>query len=189
MAQRFDPNFAILPYQPIERPLATQQDEQDLRTGRRASRPAGRISMAAVGTPRVIRGPRHLQCVPFAREASGVEIYGNANRWWQLAEGRYRRTQSPTVGSVFVMNGYRTTRRGHVAVVRKLIDSRTMVIDHANWLNDGKIYLSAPVKDVSPNNDWSQVRVWYTPGQQWGSRTYTAKGFIKPNGAQVASAR
>lgn len=152
-----------------------------------APRLRGKIQLAAIGTPRIVRGPRHLQCVPFAREASGIEIYGNANRWWTLAEGRYRKANTPAVGSVMVMNGYRTTRRGHVAVVRKVVDNRTIVIDHSNWLNDGKIYLSAPVRDVSPNNDWSQINVWYTPGQTWGSRTYTAKGFIRPN-HQVASA-
>jgi hypothetical protein len=150
-------------------------------------RQRGKIELAALGAPRIVRGSRHLQCVPFAREASGIEIYGNANRWWDLAEGKYRKARTPAVGSVMVMNGYRTNRRGHVAVVRKVVDSRTIIIDHSNWLNDGKIYLSAPVRDVSENNDWSRVNVWYTPGQTWGSRTYTAKGFIRPN-HQVASA-
>jgi hypothetical protein len=151
-------------------------------------RVGAKIQLAAIGTPRIVRGPRRLQCVPFARDASGIQIFGNANRWWDLAEGRYRKANSPQAGSVFVMNGYRTNRRGHVAVVRKVVDSRTMIIDHSNWLNDGKIYLSAPVRDVSENNDWSKVNVWYTPGQAWGSRVYTAKGFIRPN-TQVAEAK
>jgi hypothetical protein len=179
-----DKRIVLERFTPVERPavrdLANAPDT--------APRIRGKIEMAAIGTPRIVRGPRHLQCVPFARELSGVEIFGNANRWWDLAEGRYRKARTPEAGSVFVMNGYRTNRRGHVAVVRKVVDNRTMIIDHSNWLNDGKIYLSAPVRDVSPNNDWSQVNVWYTPGQTWGSRTYTAKGFIRPN-AQVASAR
>lgn len=172
--ERFSPSDRTPPAEMAEAPDATP-------------RLRGDVQMAAIGTPRIVRGPRHLQCVPFAREQSGVEIFGNANRWWELAEGRYRKAKTPAVGSVMVMNGYRTTRRGHVAVVRKIVDSRTIIIDHSNWLNDGKIYLSAPVRDVSENNDWSQVNVWYTPGQTWGSRTYSAKGFIRPNN-QVASA-
>lgn len=181
--QPLDKRIVLERFNPMERPAVELSDAPN--SSRRGS---GSIQMAAIGTPRIVRGPRHLQCVPFAREISGVEIYGNANRWWDLAEGKYRKARSPAVGSVMVMRGYRTNRRGHVAVVRQIVDSRTIIIDHSNWLNDGKIYLSAPVRDVSENNDWSRINVWYTPGQTWGSRVYTAKGFILPN-HQVASAR
>ena len=128
----------------------------------------------------------NLQCVPFARDASGVEIRGDANRWWKLAAGKYTRSRHPQEGSVFVMRGYKTARRGHVAVVRQILDDRTIVVDHANWGNDGRIYLSAPIRDESAKNDWSKVRVWYTPTNQWGRRLYRAKGFIYPTTA-VAS--
>jgi hypothetical protein len=178
-----DKRIVLERFAPVERSAPAEMAEAP----DSAPRVRGKIELAAIGTPRIIRGARRLQCVPFAREASGIEIFGNANRWWDLAEGRYRKARTPAVGSVMVMNGYRTNRRGHVAVVRKIVDSRTIIIDHSNWLNDGKIYLSAPVRDISPNNDWSQVNVWYTPGQTWGSRTYSAKGFIRPN-HQVASA-
>ena len=30
------------------------------------------------------------QCVPFARAASGIQIYGDAWTWWDQAEGRYQ---------------------------------------------------------------------------------------------------
>lgn len=180
--QPLDKRIVLERFNPSERPAIDLADAPDT-----SSRVRGKLQMAAIGTPRVVRGPRRLQCVPFARDMSGVEIFGNANRWWDLAEGKYRKARSPSVGSVMVMNGYRTNRRGHVAVVRKIVDSRTIIIDHSNWLNDGKIYLSAPVRDVSENNDWSRINVWYTPGQTWGSRVYTAKGFILPN-RQVASA-
>lgn len=129
-----------------------------------------------------------LQCVPFAREESGIEIRGNANRWWQLAAGKYPRSRRPEEGAVLVMKGYNTSRRGHVAVVRQILNDRTIVVDHANWGNDGRIYLSAPVRDESPKNDWSQVRVWYTPGGQWGQRVYKAKGFIHPSQAVASMA-
>jgi CHAP domain len=131
--------------------------------------------------PRIVDAD--VQCVPFAREASGIEIRGDANRWWKLAEGRYTRARRPAEGAVLVMRGYRTARRGHVAVVRQVVDPRTIVVDHANWGNDGRIYLSAPILDESPKNDWSRVRVWHTPTNQWGKRIYKAKGFILPTTA------
>ena len=137
--------------------------------------------------PRIVSPQKPLQCVPYARSESGIEIRGNANRWWQLAAGKYQRSRRPEEGSVFVMKGYQTARRGHVAVVKQIVDSRTIVVDHANWGNDGRIYLQAPIRDLSPKNDWSQVQVWFTPGQQWGRRVYKAKGFILPTTA-VASA-
>lgn len=136
--------------------------------------------------PTVLDPSSPLQCVPFAREASGVEIYGDAKHWWRKAAGKYPRTKRPQVGAVLVMKGYRTTRRGHVAVVKEILNDRTIVIDHANWGNDGRIYLSAPVRDESPRNDWSKVRVWHTPSGKWGGRIYRTRGFILPS-ASVAS--
>ena len=125
--------------------------------------------------------------MPFARSESGIEIRGNANRWWQLAAGKYHRSRHPSEGAVLVMKGYETNRRGHVAVVKRIIDERTIIVDHANWGNDGRIYRQAPIRDLSPKNDWSEVQVWYTPNKAWGRRVYKAKGFIQPTSA-VASA-
>jgi hypothetical protein len=65
-----------------------------------------------------------------------------------------------------------------VAVVRKVISDREIVVDHANWLNGGEISLESPVMDVSEDNDWSRVRVWYTPGDHYGGRVYEVQGFI-----------
>lgn len=122
----------------------------------------------------------NLQCVPFAREASGVQIYGNANTWWAQAAGRYPRSNVPAFGSVFVLHGYNTTARGHVAVVTHIDSSRVIRVDQANWLNGGEISRGVPVIDVSPNNDWTEVRIWHIPGGQWGARVYRADGFIHP---------
>jgi surface antigen len=143
-------------------------------------------SLLADIRPAVLDPASPLQCVPFAREASGIDIHGDAKNWWRLAAGKYSRTQRPQEGAVMVMKGYRTTRRGHVAVVKQILDDRTIVVDHANWGNDGRIYLSAPVRDESPKNDWSMVRVWYTPAGTWGKRIYRTRGFILPTTA-VAS--
>lgn len=129
---------------------------------------------------RVVDAHAGLQCVPFARDASGVQIYGNANTWWRQAAGRYPRSAYPATGSVLVLQGYRTTARGHVAVVSRIVSERVILVDHANWLNNGEISVAVPVLDVSPANDWSQVRVWHIPGNHWGGRVYTAEGFIHP---------
>jgi hypothetical protein len=127
-----------------------------------------------------------LQCVPFAREEAGVEIYGNANTWWAQAEAAgYERAEDPAEGSVIVLRGYATTTRGHVGVVREVVSERMIIVDHANWLNGGEITRNVPVRDVSPNNDWSQVQVWHVPGRHWGARTYRVQGFIE-NGVERA---
>ncbi|MEZ5970346.1 MAG: CHAP domain-containing protein [Hyphomonadaceae bacterium] len=138
------------------------------------------------GNARVTDYAANLQCVPFAREASGVQIFGNANTWWAQASGRYPRSNVPAFGSVFVMHGYNTTTRGHVAVVTGVESSRVIRVDQANWLNGGEISRDVPILDVSPNNDWTEVRVWYIPGGHWGGRVYRADGFIHPFQLQAA---
>ena len=118
--------------------------------------------------PHVLSGRAPLQCAPFARQQSGVEIYGDANTWWGQAAGRYPRSNSPAPGAVLVMRGYNDARRGHVAVVRQVVSSRVILVDHANWLNRGEISTNVPVADVSPNNDWSEVRALVHPRPPMG---------------------
>lgn len=132
-------------------------------------------------TPGLVSLSARLQCVPYAREQSGVEIYGDAHTWWRKALGRFTRTQEPESGAVMVMRGYRTTNRGHVAVVRQILSDRSIIIDHANWLNSGEVTVNVPVVDVSADGDWSQVRVWHVPTQSWGARVYKVQGFVLPN--------
>jgi hypothetical protein len=129
-------------------------------------------------TARITNGRAHLQCVPFARRESGVEIYGNASTWWRQAQGAYETTSTPEEGAVLVLHGYANANRGHVAVVREVVSPRMIIVDHANWLNDGEITRDVPVMDVSEAGDWSQVKVWYVPGRHWGGRTYNVQGFI-----------
>lgn len=130
--------------------------------------------------PRVTDYAANLQCVPFARNESGIEIYGNANTWWRQAAGRYPRSSVPAPGSVLVVRGFNTSARGHVAVVRRIESERVIIIDQANWLNGGEVSVAVPVLDVSPNNDWSEIRVWHIPGDHWGGRVYSVQGFIHP---------
>ena len=127
---------------------------------------------------RVTNNRARLQCVPFARRESGVEIYGNANTWWRQAQERYETSHTPNEGAVLVLEGYSTTRRGHVAVVREVVSPRLIIVDHANWLNRGEITRDVPIMDVSEAGDWSEVRVWHVPGRHWGGRTYNVQGFI-----------
>jgi hypothetical protein len=150
----------------------------------------GPINWHAPGAnPRVVRGGEKLQCVPYARSRSGVQIWGDATVWWDKAAGRFDRSSSPERGAVMVMRGYDSDERGHVAVVRRVLNEREIVVDHANWLNGGEIGLDTPVMDVSDDNDWSEVRVWYAPGRHYGGRVYQVTGFILGplGGQQMAS--
>ena len=108
-----------------------------------------------------------LQCVPFARALTGVTIFGDAHTWWGQAEGKYERGNKPKVGAVMAFIPHGNMRLGHVAAVRKILDKRTLLISHANWSTidgmRGHIEEDVRVVDVSDGNDWSRVRVWYTP--------------------------
>lgn len=132
-------------------------------------------------------GQKPLQCVPFARDHSQVKIYGDAWTWWSQAAGKFARGSSPESGAVMVLAGYAGPERGHVAVVQKIISLREIRVDHANWLDDGSIFLNDPVVDVSEDNDWSKVRVWNIKTGAWGGNTYPVQGFILPN--QLAGQR
>lgn len=129
--------------------------------------------------PYIVTPRRRLQCVPYARELSGVQIRGDAWTWWGKAKGRYRRGARPAVGSVIVLKR-RCRSRGHLAVVTHILNSREIVASHANWLNNGRIHKNTPIKDVSRTNDWSAVRVWHTPTHSWGRSVYRPYGFIYP---------
>ncbi len=123
-----------------------------------------------------------LQCVPYARAVSGVEIYGDAHTWWGQAQGRYERGSTPRVGAVMSFRPHGAMRLGHVAAVRKIIDARTVLISHANWSTidgqRGHIEENIRAVDASENNDWSAVQIWYTPNSALGSTAWPLNGFI-----------
>jgi len=123
-------------------------------------------------------GHKPLQCVPYARDHSGVKIHGDAYTWWDQAAGKYQRSSQPSAGAVMVLNNYAGPARGHVAVVRTLVGAREIRVDHANWLDDGSIYVNDPVEDVSSENDWSLVRVYNLKTGAWGGKVYPVQGFI-----------
>ena len=147
------------------------------------SHPAPVIANALPATPGTARvenvaGQKPLQCVPYAREHSPVKIFGDAWTWWDQASGKYERGASPANGTVMVLHNYAGPDHGHVAVVRRIVSAREIRIDHANWLNDGSIYVNNPVVDVSATNDWSAVKVFNIQTGAWGGKTYPVKGFI-----------
>jgi surface antigen len=118
-----------------------------------------------------------LQCVPFARENSGIELTGNATNWWENAAGIYERGSRPEVGSVLNFRSTSRMRLGHVAVVSRVVDGRNVEIDHANWAYPGGVSRSISVVDVSAANDWSAVRVALGQSSTFGS-IYPTYGFI-----------
>ncbi len=133
-----------------------------------------------------------LQCVTFARAASGIELKGNAVNWWDAANGVYARGQAPEPGSVlnFRANGH--MHLGHVAVVTQLVNAREIVIDHANWAGPGAskggVSRAISVVDVSERNDWTAVRVALGHSGEFGS-VYPTYGFIydRPDNGMMAT--
>lgn len=121
-------------------------------------------------------------CVRTVRAISDFTIQGDAWMWWQrAADSSYQRDNRPALGSVLVFKRSPRMGRGHVSLVSALIDRRTIEVDHS-WINGRGLRRGMLVSDVSPNNDWSMVRVWHEPTDQMGQRVYPAYGFILPAG-------
>ena len=149
------------------------------------------LGLAACGSSRGT-GPRtnvpgyaggDVSCVPYARARSGIELRGDAWQWWDAAAGRYTRARRPSPGSVLVMARTRRLPTGHVAVVSRVVSAREIRVDHANWASGsarGRVAQDQPVIDVSPNNDWTQIRVWYPNVNDYGNTVFAAHGFILP---------
>ncbi|WP_255406018.1 CHAP domain-containing protein [Novosphingobium sp. CF614] len=119
-----------------------------------------------------------LECVPYARQLSGIHIYGDAHTWWSQAKGRYARGHMPRVGAVMAVEPHNNSRLGHVATVSRIVDSRTILLSHANWSYRGQIERNVTALDVSPGNDWSEVRIWYGPNRNLGTTHWPVAGFI-----------
>lgn len=124
-----------------------------------------------------------LQCVTYARQVSGLNLKGDAWQWWNAAAGVYQRDRLPKKGGVLVFSRQGSMRHGHVSVVSKVVSNRLVLVDHANWApvrteGRGEVSEAVPVLDVSARNDWSQVRVWYRPANDYGNRVYKTEGFV-----------
>lgn len=143
----------------------------------------GILSLLLLATP-VQALNEGLQCVPYARALTGVEIRGDAHTWWGQADGRYQRGTAPKIGAIMSFRPHGNMRLGHVAAVRRIVDKRTLIISHANWSTidgeRGHIEDDVRVVDASEANDWSRVRVWYTPNAAIGMTEWPLNGFIYP---------
>lgn len=150
------------------------------------------LAVAASGLTAVPAQAGVLQCVPFARAISGIELFGRAASWWAQAAGVYARGHVPKVGAVLAFASSRAMPAGHVAVVSKVVSDREVLLTHANWSRPGGIERDVRAVDVSDAGDWSEVRVWYAPVGGLGLRPNPAQGFIYPetdrSSTQIAAA-
>ncbi|WP_369815869.1 CHAP domain-containing protein [Erythrobacter sp. QSSC1-22B] len=127
----------------------------------------------------------YFRSEPFARKVSGILLYGDAHTWWEQAKSRYATGKVPRIGAVMTFRPHRSLRLGHVATVSRVLDNRSVLLDHANWSpidgRRGQIERNAIAVDVSPANDWSAVRVWYQPLGSLGKAAWPVEGFIFSN--------
>lgn len=133
-----------------------------------------------------------LQCAPFARMFSGIQLFGAAASWWNQAVGKYLRGNTPEIGAVMVFKAIGSMRSGHVATVTQVVSDRVIKITHANWsiINGrrGQVERDVTVVDASPNGDWSKVRVWFAPIGKVGNTSYPVNGFIYKDGKSTNAA-
>lgn len=137
-----------------------------------------KLATAAPPDPSTERLRRKLSCVPYARAISGLNLSGDAKYWWARAKNLYARLTTPVENAVMVFSGSHRLRHGHVAVVTAIVSPREIRVEQANWQNRGEIDHATPVLDVSPDNDWSRVRVWDVATHAFGTHVYAISGFI-----------
>jgi len=127
-------------------------------------------------------GSGGISCVPYARAVTGMAVFGNGGDWWANAAGLYERDQRPEPGSVMAFQASAGMSRGHVAVVRRVLGPRDVLIDHANWggpgIRRGSVMHDVAVIDVSERNNWTAVRVQVGYDAGLFGRTYATYGFI-----------
>jgi hypothetical protein len=167
---------AALPEQPAIDPSATVSPSQNYRID------------PLVPEPVIEDVKRRIDSVAYARERSGIKLFGQPWRWWTEARGRYHRGQIPSVGAVMVFK--RAGRSsGHLAVVTHRVGYRDIIVDHANWrprqpgaraARAAQVFHNTRVRDVSPANDWTQVQVWPAPDTEYGAEIYATAGFVYP---------
>jgi hypothetical protein len=127
-----------------------------------------------------VGGNAPIECAPFARALTGVQLTGDGDDWWQQAAGRYQLASSPKTGSILVLRSSGRLPYGHVAVVTRVLSGRQVLVSQANWVHH-RVTEDQPVIDVSASNDWSVVRLWWPPSSQMGIAEYAVRGFILPD--------
>lgn len=146
---------------------------------------AAMISLAPVAA----NADGYWQCVPFARLMSGIQIFGDARTWWSQAAGKYDTGSVPKIGSVLSFKPTARMNLGHVAFVSQVLTDRVIQVTHANWSiiegDRGQIEKDVTVVDVSPEGDWTAVKVWYDPIRDLGTTVYPTNGFIYPDAQAI----
>ncbi|HVZ07240.1 CHAP domain-containing protein [Rhodopila sp.] len=145
------------------------------------------LVLAACGSTRpspesgsYVGGSVAIECAPFARALTGVNLTGDAADWWPQAAGRYQRSANPDVGSLLVFRRSSRLPSGHVAVVSQVLSARQIRVSQANWVHH-RVTRDQSIVDVSPAGDWTQVRVFWPPTGQLGTTVYPTFGFIHPD--------
>jgi hypothetical protein len=184
----FGPDQAENPTDPALVPPAPRLESPMLAATHPAIPQVPALTAMAVVPPPSVEKPLHrLFCVEYARMRSGLAVFGDAKHWWERARNLYARLSHPVEEAVMVFSGSKRLKRGHVAVVTNIVGPRRITVDQANWQNHGEIDHSTPVLDVSPDNDWSRVRVWDMRSGQFGTHVYAISGFIAKDLVRQAS--
>jgi surface antigen len=136
------------------------------------------LAMTAIASSPADAQGSFWQCATFARMFSGIQLFGAAAGWWNQAVGKYARGETPKAGAVLVFKSIGSMRSGHVATVSQVVSDRIIKVTHANWSTPGKVENDVEVMDVSANNDWSKVRVWFKSLGGLGTSSYPVYGFI-----------
>lgn len=126
-----------------------------------------------------------IQCVDYIKEKHPQYkgMTGNAKTWWTQTD-KVTQQQTPSVGSVLVFPGPNVAY-GHVAYVTKLVSSKEILVNHANWNRDtgkadGTIWTNVRVQDVSEKGNWTKVKIEYGNKGAFGSTPFATYGFVVP---------
>ena len=75
-------------------------------------------------------------------------------------------------------------------MVSRVVEKRVVMLTHANWSRfngeRGHAEQDVTLYDVSPDNDWSEVKVWFRDSDGLGSTVYPVAGFIYGEGRPAA---
>src|SRR5206468_1111413 len=127
--------------------------------------------------------PPYLQCVPYARQVSGIAIFGDAWTWWDQAAGRYERGFRPKVGAVMAFKPHGNMRLGHVAAVSRIVDSGTVLARATKRGQDSRVQLAALSRPYAVTRLGLEARV----GGGYSARSVTVTASADPIGEIIAS--
>lgn len=123
-----------------------------------------------------------LWCTDFVANDYNIGGYGDAKTWWddtRFTSTGYTKSSTPVVGAIVVFNGWSSNSYGHVAIVRQIVSSSEIKVDHSNWHWDGNPLYGVGIKQAS--GSWSSVKVKFNPGDSsYSSSTYPVRGFLIP---------